>query len=145
MVEYVVFFGLVISGLVFLCLDLRRTKGLQVEQHIPPYFEELNKCESPIEKRVLNALWMRDHKVTAQYPMSPYRLDLALPEYRIAIECDGRAYHSSPKQKAHDRKRDKYLRSKGWITLRFSGRTINRNMGTVIQRVESEIQKKLNG
>lgn len=74
--------------------------------------------------------------------MSPYRLDLALPEYRIAIECDGKAHHSSPKQKAHDRKRDKYLRSKGWTTLRFSGKDINGNMSKVINRIESEIQKK---
>ncbi|MGJ3196924.1 endonuclease domain-containing protein [Peribacillus frigoritolerans] len=142
MVEYIVFFGLVISGFVFLGLDIRRSKGIQVQQHIPPYLEELNKCESPIEKRVLKALWMRDYKATAQYPMSPYRLDLALPEYRIAIECDGKAYHSSPKQKAHDRRRDKYLKSKGWVTLRFSGSTINRNMSKVITRIESEIQKK---
>ncbi|MFE4428824.1 endonuclease domain-containing protein [Peribacillus butanolivorans] len=142
MVEYIVFFGLLLSGFVFLGLDIRRSKGVLVQQHIPPYFEELDKCESPIEKRVLKALWMRDYKATAQYPMSPYRLDLALPEYRIAIECDGKAFHSSPKQKAHDRRRDKYLRSKGWVTLRFSGSTINRNMSKVINRIESEIQKK---
>lgn len=85
MVEYIVFFGLFLSGFIFLGLDMRRSKGVHVQQYIPPYFEELDKCESPIEKRVLKALWMRDYKAIAQYPMSPYRLDLALPEYRIAL------------------------------------------------------------
>ncbi|MGE7651207.1 endonuclease domain-containing protein [Peribacillus frigoritolerans] len=85
---------------------------------------------------------MRDYKATTQYPIRRYRIDVALPEYRIAIECDGKAYHSSLKQKTHDRKRDKYLESKRWVTLRFSGKDINVNMSKVINRIESEIQKK---
>jgi very-short-patch-repair endonuclease len=142
MVEYVVFFGLVISGFVFLFLDMRRSREVKVDQYIPPYFVELDKCQSPIEKRVLKALWMRDYKATTQYPIRRYRIDVALPEYRLAIECDGAAFHSSKKAKAHDRKRDAYLRSIGWKTLRFSGSTINRDMSKVITRIESEIQKK---
>ncbi|TDL92123.1 DUF559 domain-containing protein [Vibrio vulnificus] len=142
MVEYVVFFGLVISGFVFLCLDIRRSRGVTVDQYIPPYFVELDKCESPIEKKVLKALWMRDYKATTQYPIRRYRIDVALPEYRLAIECDGKDFHSSKKAKAHDRKRDAYLKSIGWKTLRFSGSTINGNMSKVITRIESEIQKK---
>lgn len=142
MVEYVVFFGLVISGFVFLGLDIRRSKGLTVDQYIPPYFVELDKCQSPIEKRVLKALWMRDYKATTQYPIRRYRIDVALPEYQLAIECDGKCFHSSKEAKAHDKKRDAYLRSIGWKTLRFSGSTINRDMSKVITRIESEIQKK---
>ncbi|TDL92058.1 DUF559 domain-containing protein [Vibrio vulnificus] len=46
------------------------------------------------------------------------------------------------KAKAHDKKRDAYLRSIGWKTLRFSGSTINGNMSKVITRIKSEIQKK---
>lgn len=141
MVEYVVFFGLVSIGLVFLGLDVIRRKKLPV-QPTNPYFDQLNKCESPIEKRVLKALWMRDYKATTQYPIRRYRIDLALPEYRLAIECDGKEFHSSKKAKAHDRKRDAYLRSIGWKTLRFSGSKINGDIGQVISRIESEIQKK---
>ncbi|MDW7618029.1 DUF559 domain-containing protein [Peribacillus simplex] len=141
MVEYVVFFGLVSIGFVFLGLDIRRRRKLPV-QPTNPYFDQLDKCQSPIEKRVLKALWMRDYKATTQYPIRRYRIDVALPEYRLAIECDGKDFHSSKKAKAHDRKRDAYLRSIGWKTLRFSGSTINREMSKVITRIESEIQKK---
>ncbi|TVX83694.1 DUF559 domain-containing protein [Peribacillus simplex] len=70
------------------------------------------------------------------------KLKKELFTYRIAIECDGKAFHSSKKAKARDRKRDAYLRSIGWKTLRFSGSTINGNMSKVISRIESEIQKK---
>ncbi|MCY9007217.1 endonuclease domain-containing protein [Peribacillus frigoritolerans] len=141
MVEYVVFFGLVSIGFVFLGLDILRKRKLPVLKE-NPYFDQLDKCQSPIEKRVLKALWMRDYKATSQYPIRRYRIDVALPEYRLAIECDGAAFHSSKKAKAHDRKRDAYLRSIGWKTLRFSGSKINGDIGKVINRIESEIEKK---
>ncbi|MDM5306308.1 hypothetical protein [Peribacillus frigoritolerans] len=99
MVEYVVFFGLVITGFVFLGLDMRRRKGVKVDHYIPPYFVELDKCESPIEKKVLKALWMRDYKATTQYPIRRYRIDVALPEYRIAIECDGKVFTQVKKRR----------------------------------------------
>lgn len=56
---------------------------------------ELDKCQSPIEKRVLKALWMRDYKPTTQYPIRRYRIDVAFPEYRLAIECDGKEFHQA--------------------------------------------------
>ncbi len=84
----------------------------------------------------------KDYDKRTQYPIRRYRIDVALPEYRLAIECDGKAYHSSKKAKAHDRTRDAYLRSIGWKTLRFSRSAINGNMSKVRTRIESEIQKK---
>jgi hypothetical protein len=36
------------------------------------------------------------------------RIDLA--RYGLEIECDGKAYYSTPEQKRHDRKKDNYLR-----------------------------------
>jgi very-short-patch-repair endonuclease len=57
----------------------------------------------------------------------------------IAIECDGKAYHSTPAQKARDRQKDAYLRSKGWKVLRFSGSMINGSLVDAIKRIEEEI------
>jgi len=46
-----------------------------------------------------------------------YRLDLAYPERRVAIEYDGRQYHDSPAQVAYDDQRREWLRRRGWTVI----------------------------
>jgi very-short-patch-repair endonuclease len=41
------------------------------------------------------------------------RLDLALPECKVAIEYDGR-WHLTPAQERHDKKRRKRIEDEGW-------------------------------
>jgi very-short-patch-repair endonuclease len=77
--------------------------------------------------------------VSTQVRCGKYRIDLALVGPRIAIECDGKAYHSSPEQKAHDRRKDAYLHKNGWKVLRFSGRQITRGLKYVLDKVEKEM------
>ena len=142
MLDYLIFFSLLLIGLVFYILDKFRSKGIKQEVVLTPFEEEFYKCESPIERALCRSLWMRNYPVICQYPFSRYRLDMALPNLKIAIEADGKDFHSSPKQKAHDKKRDAFLRSHGWVTLRFSGSQINKNMSRVITRIEKEIDKR---
>ncbi|MFT4416780.1 endonuclease domain-containing protein [Fredinandcohnia humi] len=106
---------------------------------VPPIENQRLKCESPIEARLYGALTTQGYYVQTQVPCGKYRIDIALTQYKLAIECDGKAYHSSPKQKAHDRMKDKYLRKNGWKVLRFSGRQIYREMPKVIRRIEDNL------
>lgn len=46
-----------------------------------------------------------------------YRLDLAYPAHRLAIEYDGRAFHDSPEQRARDEARRRWLRDHGWTVI----------------------------
>jgi very-short-patch-repair endonuclease len=119
---------------------MRRFKNVVLEKD--PFTRELIKTESPIERRLFRILWSLNYPVVCQYPFYRYSLDLAIPALKIAIEADGKAYHSTKKQKAHDRKRDAFLRSHGWQTLRFSGSQINGNMDWVVRRIEKEVRKK---
>lgn len=48
----------------------------------------------------------------------------AAPNFRIVIECDGFAYHSTKEAFTRDRKRDRVLTSMGYEVLRFSGTEI---------------------
>jgi very-short-patch-repair endonuclease len=132
--EYVVFFGLIAVGVIFFVLDLKRGQPEPIAVDC-----ERVKCESPIERRLYDALQLRGYYVKTQVPCGKYRIDLALPAYKIAIECDGRAYHSTPQQKAHDRRKNAYLRKHGWRVLRFSGRMIYRDLPKVIARIEKEV------
>lgn len=134
--DYFIFALLILSGIIMFIHSLIREKKASKSTHTSnKYLSQLNKCESPIERKVFKALWYNGIEAVTQYPVSRYRLDLALPSFKIAIECDGKAYHSSPEQKAHDRKRDAFLRKQGWKVLRFSGSAINKDISKVVQRI----------
>jgi very-short-patch-repair endonuclease len=143
MVEYLVFFGLIAVAVV---LFVRHEIWEKRHPSQSLSFDwEYAKCESPIERKLYEALTWSGYNVKAQYVVPParYRIDLALPQYKIAIECDGRAYHSTPEQKRHDQKKDAYLRRKGWKVLRFPGSVIHANVGDVIQQIEEEIRRTI--
>ncbi|MGN7241028.1 endonuclease domain-containing protein [Priestia megaterium] len=66
---------------------------------------------------------------------SPYRIALIIA--RFAIECDGKAYHSSPKQKAYDRRKDAYLRKQGYKVIRIHSSCIVNRISQVLQRLNT--------
>jgi hypothetical protein len=53
-----------------------------------------------------------------QYPEAGFFLDFANPVAKVAIECDGRAYHLD---KEKDARRDAKLRASGWHVYRLTG------------------------
>jgi hypothetical protein len=46
-----------------------------------------------------------------------YRLDLAYPHARVAIEYDGEEFHTSPEQRERDRRRREVLVARGWTII----------------------------
>jgi hypothetical protein len=46
-----------------------------------------------------------------------YRLDLAYPKHKIAIEYDGVAFHTTSEQRAADKERRKWLEDHGWTVI----------------------------
>lgn len=46
-----------------------------------------------------------------------YRLDLAYPHARVAVEYDGEEFHSSPAARERDRVRRQWLRDHGWTVI----------------------------
>lgn len=52
-----------------------------------------------------------------QFPIGKFFADFADPITRIAIECDGKDYHSAEK----DARRDFFIKSQGWRVFRISG------------------------
>ncbi|MGG1290750.1 DUF559 domain-containing protein [Bacillus smithii] len=89
-----------VTGFVFYILSIKLEKTYPVTVN-----QERQKCESPIELRLYDALSLNGYYVKTQVPCGKYRIDLALPKYKIAIECDGHQYHSTSEQKAHDRQK----------------------------------------
>jgi len=75
-----------------------------------------------------------------------YRLDFAIfcGRGKIDVECDSEKWHHLPSQKIKDRKRDLYLRRRGWIILRFEGKKIMNNPNYCIKVLNKAIGR-LNG
>lgn len=122
-------------------------------------FEPHKKCESPVEEIFDSAMQMLDRlkifssvylpaRLNHQYVVDNYRLDFAYEgegekgPYRIAIEIDGHDFHERTKEQAsHDKQRDRYLQSKNWRVLRFTGSDVYRNPFACAQEVLDTIQQ----
>lgn len=63
-------------------------------------------------------------------------LDFAIPDKKICIEADGSFWH---KDKNKDRRRDYYLKSRGWRTIRFTDKEILENEELVKSRLLGEL------
>ncbi len=72
-----------------------------------------------------------------------YFIDFALfcKNIKLAIECDGDAYHLSEKDVKYDKIRDNNLKSKGWNVLRYTTYDINQDLNNVIYQVKESINR----
>lgn len=98
----------------------------EVLRRMDPRLEPL---ESELEALLVQIL--RDHGVEApvrQHPVTiagkDFRIDVAYPEHRIAIESDGFADHGHRHAFEDDRVRQNLLALDGWTILRFTWRQI---------------------
>lgn len=73
---------------------------------------------TPIEKWFWADIRACDAVLYPQYPVLDFFVDFANPKAKVAIECDGEAYHTD---KAKDAARDKRLTDIGWTVYRISG------------------------
>jgi len=132
--EYAIFFLLLIMGGLVFIVHETRPKPEPVSARIYEY----KKLESHIERRLYSALVNNGYKVRAQVPCGRYKIDLVIGD--VAIECDGKKYHSSPERKARDRRKSAYLRKNGYRkVMRFTGSEIVTKMPDVLRRIEKEL------
>jgi very-short-patch-repair endonuclease len=68
-------------------------------------------------------------------------LDFAFVAQRIAIEIDGRAWHSTGERFQSDRSRQNRLVLMGWTVLRFTWDDLVRRPDAVIEQVPSALRK----
>ncbi len=83
-------------------------------QPCPPF-------ESLFEQRVYRAIKQRGYHVVPQVRVGSRTLDLVVvgDGGRLAVECDGHYWHTSPTEVASDARRDRELRRMGWDVIRI--------------------------
>ncbi|WNI16382.1 AAA domain-containing protein [Actinacidiphila sp. ITFR-21] len=72
--------------------------------------------DSLFEQQVYLRLKERGYYVIPQFPAGEKRIDLVVigPRGRLAVECDGDYYHSTPEQIRRDQQRERELQRAGW-------------------------------
>jgi len=73
------------------------------------------------------------------YPIGPYKVDVAFTAPKIVVEVDGWAFHSDQEVFQNDRKRQNYLTLMGWQVLRFTWLDLVEYPQRVIAEIRSAI------
>lgn len=90
---------------------------------------------SSIELAVQGALSDRGVEYATEYRIGQYAIDVAIIPARIAIEVDGKYWHSRPTQIVKDRRKDTYLINHGWRIVRLAEDDIRADLSACIDRV----------
>jgi len=101
-----------------------------------------DKTESQFERDVLTRILDAGYtRVTAQYPVGGYRIDLVVegPEARLAVECDGDYWHG-PDRWDDDRVRQTVLERAGWTFERIRGSAFYRNRNAALEPLWARLE-----
>jgi hypothetical protein len=102
-----------------------------------PFFK-LRLCESPIELKFFVFTMSKIPGLHPQVVVGNYRVDLAIPEKKVAIELDGHEFHKSREQRTSDAQRERYLQRQGWQVIRFTGTEIHKDvLGCIDEAIET--------
>lgn len=71
-------------------------------------------------RKATGARWRRDYQPSK---LRKWRIDLAVPSLKIAVEIDGR-FHGSAQQQRSDSEKNNYLIAAGWRCLRYPASSV---------------------
>ena len=110
--------------------------GLDDELHRAPF-------ESIFEQRVYRRLRAKGYNVVPQHEVIGYRIDLVVigERARLAVECDGDAFHG-PDRYAADSARQRELERCGWEFFRIPGGTFFRDPDAALADLWPMLERK---
>ena len=84
-----------------------------------------SKCESEFERQVFDDITAKGYRVIPQYEVAGYRIDPVIvgDKTKLAVECDGDYWHTSPEDQERDFQRERVLQRAGWTFWRILGST----------------------
>lgn len=120
------------------CAMQRGLRGIVRVAELAPYAD--GRAESPMESRMRWRFLVANLPVPElQFPVVKgwrrYRLDLAWPEHRLAVEFDGLEAHMTREQLAADRDRHNWFTDEGWRLLHFTAVDVYRLHEAMVRSV----------
>lgn len=109
------------------------------------YAREARKVDSVGEALLLTLLWWRRDgwTVRVQEPVEQYRVDLFVPEARVAIEVDSFAAHGSNVAMERDAAKRNLVVARGWAPLAFSAQQVVFHTHDALAEAMAVIQRRL--
>lgn len=95
-----------------------------------------DRADSAAERLLVRIL--RDAGITGWvlgHPFGPWRIDLAFPREKVAVEVDGWAWHVDAQRFANDRRKQNALVRAGWDPLRFTWHDLDGRPAAVLDEV----------
>ena len=81
--------------------------------------------------------WVPNYVVQDEHGRVLAEIDFADPQLKVAIEVDGRAFHSDRRSFERDRERQNLLVIRGWVVLRFTWERIVSDQEGVVAEVSA--------
>jgi len=96
--------------------------------------------ELAVAKRLIDA----GYRIHQQYPVGGFRIDIVVEgeSSRLAVECDGDKYHSSPEQIRKDLDRQALLERLGWEFHRIRGSDFYRDPDEAMARLFKRLARE---
>jgi len=101
-----------------------------------------------IKNSAEGALWLElkgrklgGYHFTRQHPIGPYFADFCCRKQRLVVEIDG-SQHAGSK---YDRRRDEFMRSRGYSVIRFWNDDVQRQRTSVCETIRAALDGRLTG
>lgn len=103
----------------------------------------INKAESVFEMEVMQSLLEKGYRIIPQFHVAGYRIDMVVFDgnRKVALECDGEAYHTSENADA-DLSRQMQLERLGWSFIRIRGSFYYSNKDAAMEYIVQQLNAK---
>lgn len=118
-----------------------------LSEYPKPLKDGADRFDSPLEKKLYDALLAKGIKTTPQFYCLGYRLDLAYEDENIKldIEVDGsKHFELDHSRKIRDYRRDFAVQHCGWKPIRFVSVDVIERVDECVEKIESEINRGRN-
>ena len=77
-----------------------------------------------------------------QHPIGPFVADFACINARLIVEVDG-ATHVTDEDRERDKRREKFLRSRGWYVVRVWNRDVYESLDGVLEMIADKVRTRI--
>ena len=102
----------------------------------------LGRSNTAIERKMGEIMIKAGLSPVPHYPVDKLTLDFAFPSERICIECDGIYWHGLPEVQQRDKRRDAFLRNRGWIVVRLPEQAIHESPDECLAQVQAALSQR---
>lgn len=103
---------------------------------------ELSKCDSVLQRMLFAELIRQSVFPTCQYRVGNYRVDLAIESGRVGVDIEGWEGSKEVRRGPNRNQREEEILSRGWYTLRFTGKEVYEDVGRCSQAILRAVRSR---